>query len=138
MVLLERRLGRRGSDEDILRVEDVVPHELKQAAVKRVISRLRDDVDHAARFSAEFGVVGGLIDIHFLDVVHGRAQNQIIECLVGDGHAVDQVEIVPAALSQNSVTRSGLLQGRPTCAGRRDRHARGQTDEIDEIAALER
>ena len=49
----------------------------------------------AAGFSAKFRVVGSLVDVHFLDVVHRRAQNQIIKGFVRDGHAIDEIQLCP-------------------------------------------
>ena len=95
-----------------------------------------DDVDDAARFSAKFRVVGGLIDVHFLDVVHRRAQNQVVESLVRDGHAIDEVQVMPAALAQNSVGLPCLLQT-PILACRPARCVTPgvNADQIDEIDA---
>ena len=116
LVLLEGGIGRVAESKKFFASNMSFRTNSNRLPWKRLAAGFRDDVDHAARLSAELRVVGGLVDTEFLNVVHRWAQNQLLIELIGDIHAVYEVQVMPAALAQNSKRLSCLLQRAPARA----------------------
>ena len=135
--MAEGRNGSRRGVEEILGVENVVADELEQAAVKTVRSRSADHVDHRSGLASEFRSIGCLLDVEFLDGVDRWGDHHVVEVLVGDGDAIHQIQIVPAALPQNVDQVAGLLHRIAARAAGRPDDAWAQHRQIEKLAPLQ-
>src|SRR5262249_16929757 len=131
LVLPERRYGSRYGVEVILRIEDVVTHELERAAVEIVGARLTDNVDHRSGLASEFRGIRRFLDIDFLDGFDGRGDDHVVEVLVRNSDAIHQVEIVSAALAEHVDQVAGLLHGIAASAPGGPDHACAQHRKIE-------
>src|SRR5262245_1684332 len=100
--------------------------------MKFVASGLRHDVDEGGRLAAEFSRVLRLADLELLNRVDGRTDHEIVEVLVGNLDAIDQIDVVPATLSVNIRQRPGLAERGASSSARRNRDAVGQLRELHE------
>ena len=82
-----------------MRVEQVVAMKFEQAAVHDVAAGLCGDIDKRRRFAAEFRRIHRFLDLELLDRIDGRIDDQVVEELVGDFGAVQQIDVVAGALS---------------------------------------
>jgi hypothetical protein len=124
--------------EEVVGVEGVVAVELEQAASKRVGARPGRDVDQRRRLAAEFRGIHRLLDLELLDRVDRGIDHQVVEQLVGDLSAVQQIDVVTRSLPTDVGQRARLLQGFPTRPARRNDHGIAQLGEAEKIAAVER
>ena len=137
LVLVKGRHRLGGIVEVIVRVEPIVAHEFERAPVKSVGAGLGDDVNERRCFPAELRGIHRLLNLELLNGVNRRADDEIIEVLVGHFDAVDQVDVVAAALPVHVGERAGLAEGRTASPAGRNRHAVGQLRELDELPAIE-
>ena len=137
LVLAERRDRRRLRIEKILRVENIVAHELEQAAVELIRSGLGDDIDHRAGLASELGSIGRLLNVEFADGFDGGSDHHVVEMLVGHGRAIDQIQVVSAALPQDVDQRSGLLHGVAASPAGGPHHAFAQHRQVQKLPALQ-
>jgi len=137
-VLVQRRhrLGR--IVEVVARVEGVVAHEFDRGAVERIAPRLGDDVDQRRRLAAELRRVERFLNLEFLDRVDRGADDEVVEVLVGDLDAVEQIDVVAAALTEDCRQRAGLLERRAARPAGRQHDAVAQLRELEELPAVER
>ena len=106
--------------------------------MEAVAARLRDDVDERGGLAAELRRIHRLLNLELLNRVDRRADDEVVEVLVGDLHAVDQVDVVAAALAVDVRQRAGLAERRTARAAGRNRDAVGQLRQLDELPAVER
>src|SRR6185295_10734295 len=109
LVLTKRRHGPIAKIEVVVRVEPVVAQKLERASVKGVRSGAGGDIDQRRGLAAELRRVLRLLDLEFLDRIHRRVDDEVVEELVGDRNAVEKVDVVTRALAANVGKRSGLL-----------------------------
>src|SRR5262245_28489372 len=100
-------------------VENIVPQKFKERPVNLICSRFGRHVHKSGCLAAEFCRVLGFLDLEFFYGVDGRTYNQVVEILVRYLNAVEQINIVTAALTCNVNDVSGLLHGRTASARRR-------------------
>src|SRR5450432_1169577 len=93
LVLAKRRRNIRRR-EIILRVKNVVPHELVGAAVKGIRAGTRYHVDNTARFAAKLCGVVGQLHVEFSRGIWRWTQSDVVEVFVSDAYAVDEKQIV--------------------------------------------
>ncbi len=122
LMLTERRHRCVLRIEVVVRVEPVVAQEFEDAPVRRVAARLRGHVDQRRRLSAKLGGVHRLLDLEFLNRVDRRIDHQVVEQLVGDLRAVQQVNVVSRSLPSDVWQRPGLLQRVAASAPGRQHH----------------
>ena len=114
LVLPERRQRLARRLEVVRRVEGVVAVELEQAAAEQVGAGLGRDVDQRRRLAAELRRIHRLLDLELLDRIDRRIDHQVVEELVGDLGAVEQIDVVPGSLAADV-----RAAGRPAGALRR-------------------
>src|SRR5579864_3617995 len=124
LVLFVRRSGRRPHIEEVFGIEDIIPDKFEHAAMESIGAGLGNHIDDPARLTSEFRAVRSLVDVKFLNVVHRRVQNLIVKVLIGDGHPINEVQIVTSSLAENPPCLSRLLQRPPACARWSVRYAR--------------
>ena len=119
-------------------IEDVVSDEAEEGAADVVGARFGCHVDQRRCLAAELRRVHRLLDLELLDGVDRRVDHQVVEQLVGDLHAVEQVDVVSRALTADVRERSRLLQRVATRPSRRDDDGIAELRERKELAAVAR
>ncbi len=124
--------------EVVAGVDGAVAHERESAAVQRVAAGLGHDVDECPGLAAEFRWIHRLVDLELLNGVDRGADHEVVEILVGDFHAVEQIDVVTAALSLDGGQAPRLLQrGAPRSAWRSDDTV-GELGQLKKLPAVER
>ena len=96
------------------------------------------DVNERRCLPAEFRRVHRLLNFEFLDGVYRRIDHQIVEQLVGDFDAIEQVYVVTRSLPSHVGHRAGLLKRVSTCAARRQNDAVAQLRKREEVSLVQR
>ena len=77
-------------------------------------------------------------DLEFLNRIDRRTDDEVVEELVGDLHAIEQIDVVAAALAVDGGQRSGLPERGAARPAGRHRDAVGQLRQLNELTAVER
>ncbi len=104
-----------GSSKKFLASKDVIPEKFKEAPVIVIGAGSGGDVDQRRSLAAEFGGVHGFLNFEFLNGIHRRADDQIVEVFVRHLDSIEQVDVMTAPLAAHVHQISSLLQG---CAAR--------------------
>lgn len=121
--------------EVVVRIEDVIAMELEQTAVHDVAAGLGGHIDQGRRLSAELRRVHRFLDFELLNRIDGRIDHQVIEKLVPNLGAVEQIDVVARSLPANIGQGTRLLQRVAARAARRkdDRIAERQGKKVPSV-----
>src|SRR5262249_51435166 len=100
-------------------VENIVPQKFKERSVNAVCSCFSSHVHKRGCLTAELCRVLGFLNLEFFYGVDRRTYNEVVEILVRHLNAVEQINIVTAALTCDVNDVSCLLHGRTTRTCRR-------------------
>ena len=138
LILAERWNGLVLRIEIVPRIEHLVAEELEHAALKRVGACAGRDVDQGGGLAAELRRILRLLDLELLNGVDRRADDQVVEELVRDFDAVQQIDVVAGSLAADVRERPGLLQRLPSGSTRGQHDGVAQLSERQEGSAVER
>ena len=135
-MLVQRRYRPGWIVEEVAGIERAVPDELQRTAAEPIGARLRDDVDQRGRLAAKLGGIHRLLNLEFLNRVDRRADDEIVEVLVGDFHPVDEVDVVAASGRTRWATARLSERGAARSAWR-NRDTVGELGQVDELASVD-
>ena len=78
------------------------------------------------------------MNVDFLNRIDGRRDHHVVEVLVGHRHPVEQIQVVPAALSEDVHQGPCLLQSVAAGSAGRAHDTFGQHREIQKLASFKR
>ena len=112
--------------------------ELEDAAAEEVRAGLRRDVDQRRRLAAELRRIHRLLNLELLDRVDRRVDHQVVEQLVGDLGAVEQIDVVAGSLAADVGQRTRLLERFAARAAWRNDDRVAQLREREKVPAVQR
>ena len=128
LIAAVRRLHRIGGREDVARIERFVAQKLEAGAVHVIGARLRRQVDDATVEAAEFSRRTVRLDLEFLNGVDVREERHLPRLRLQHRDAVDEILVGAGTAAVDARQRRV----------RRQRHARHEPGQRDEVSAVQR
>lgn len=115
-----------------------VDEKLERVAVKLFGAGFRGDADERRSLAAKLSRVSRLLNLELLNRIHRRIDDEIVEILVRDFHAVDEIDVVTAALTGHVHQIAGLLKCAAACPAWWFDDAFAEQRELNKLPAVER
>src|SRR5262249_46295552 len=78
------------------------------------------------------------LDFELLNTIYGRTDDEVVEVLIGHLDAVEQIDVVTAALAVDVRKLARLTEGAPACSARWNGDAIGQLRQLQQLSAADR